>query len=29
VRILAPLVITEEHVDHLARALARIPGGDT
>jgi acetylornithine/succinyldiaminopimelate/putrescine aminotransferase len=29
VRILAPLVITDEHVDHLARALARIPGGDS
>jgi acetylornithine/N-succinyldiaminopimelate aminotransferase len=29
VRILAPLVITDEHVDHLARALTRIPGGDT
>jgi acetylornithine/N-succinyldiaminopimelate aminotransferase len=28
-RILAPLVISDEHVDHLARALARIPGGDT
>ena len=27
-RILAPLVINEEHVDHLARALAAIPGGD-
>ncbi len=27
-RILAPLVINEEHVDHLARALATIPGGD-
>jgi acetylornithine/succinyldiaminopimelate/putrescine aminotransferase len=29
VRILAPLVITAEHVDHLARALTRIPGGNT
>ena len=29
VRILAPLVITAEHVDHLARALTRIPGGET
>ena len=28
-RILAPLVINDEHVDHLARALARVPGGDT
>jgi acetylornithine/succinyldiaminopimelate/putrescine aminotransferase len=28
-RILAPLVIDEEHVDHFARALARIPGGNT
>ena len=28
-RILAPLVITNEHVDHLARALTRIPGGVT
>lgn len=27
VRILAPLVITEQHVDHLALALAAIPGG--
>jgi len=27
VRILAPLVINEEHVDHLAQALAAIPGG--
>lgn len=27
-RILAPLVIDEKHVDHLARALAAIPGGD-
>jgi acetylornithine/N-succinyldiaminopimelate aminotransferase len=27
-RILAPLVINEEHVDHLARALAAIPAGD-
>jgi acetylornithine/succinyldiaminopimelate/putrescine aminotransferase len=27
-RILAPLVINEEHVDHLAGALAAIPGGD-
>ena len=26
-RILAPLVINSEHVDHLARALAAIPGG--
>jgi acetylornithine/N-succinyldiaminopimelate aminotransferase len=29
VRILAPLVITGEHVDHLARALASVPGGNT
>ena len=29
VRILAPLVITAEHVDHLARALTLIPGGAT
>ena len=29
IRILAPLVINEEHVDQLARALAAIPGGDT
>ncbi len=29
VRILAPLVITDEHVDHLARALAAVPGGST
>jgi acetylornithine/N-succinyldiaminopimelate aminotransferase len=28
-RILAPLVISGEHVDHLARALAAIPGGST
>lgn len=28
-RILAPLVITDEHVDHLARSLAAIPGGST
>jgi len=28
VRILAPLVINDEHVDHLAQALAAIPGGD-
>jgi acetylornithine/succinyldiaminopimelate/putrescine aminotransferase len=28
-RILAPLVITDEHVDHLARALAAIPGAHT
>ena len=28
IRILAPLVINEEHVDQLARALAAIPGGD-
>jgi acetylornithine/succinyldiaminopimelate/putrescine aminotransferase len=28
-RILAPLVITDEHVDHLARALAAIPGVHT
>jgi acetylornithine/N-succinyldiaminopimelate aminotransferase len=27
-RILAPLVLNDEHVDHLARALAAIPGGD-
>jgi acetylornithine/N-succinyldiaminopimelate aminotransferase len=27
-RILAPLVINEEHVDHLAGALAAIPAGD-
>lgn len=27
VRILAPLVINNEHVDHLAQALAAIPGG--
>jgi acetylornithine/succinyldiaminopimelate/putrescine aminotransferase len=27
VRILAPLVINDEHVDHLAQALAGIPGG--
>ena len=29
VRILAPLVITAEHVDHLARTLTRIPGRET
>jgi acetylornithine/succinyldiaminopimelate/putrescine aminotransferase len=28
VRILAPLVITDDHVDRLAGALAAIPGGD-
>ncbi|MDH3758340.1 MAG: aminotransferase class III-fold pyridoxal phosphate-dependent enzyme, partial [Gammaproteobacteria bacterium] len=28
-RILAPLVISDEHVDHLARALTAIPGGNT
>jgi acetylornithine/N-succinyldiaminopimelate aminotransferase len=28
IRILAPLVINDEHVDHLARALAAIDGGD-
>lgn len=28
VRILAPLVITDEHVDHLAQALAAIADGD-
>jgi acetylornithine/succinyldiaminopimelate/putrescine aminotransferase len=28
-RILAPLVISNEHVDHLARALASVPGGNT
>ncbi len=28
VRILAPLVINDEHVDHLAQALAAIAGGD-
>ena len=27
-RILAPLVLKDEHVDHLARALAAIPRGD-
>ena len=27
IRILAPLVITDDHVDRLARALAAIPGG--
>ena len=27
VRILAPLVINDEHVDHLAQALAALPGG--
>jgi acetylornithine/succinyldiaminopimelate/putrescine aminotransferase len=27
-RILAPLVLKDEHVDHLARALAAIPCGD-
>lgn len=28
VRILAPLVINDDHVDHLARALAVLPGGN-
>ena len=28
VRILAPLVITDDHVNQLARALSAIPGGD-
>ena len=28
VRILAPLVITDDHVNQLSRALAAIPGGD-
>ena len=28
-RILAPLVITSDHVDRLVKALASIPGGDT